>query len=67
MDKLDKKLLELTKRIEETREILNEACITFQDEKKTLHISQYLDDLIVEYIKVLSTTSENINNSSKIG
>lgn len=53
MGKVDEKLLELEKRIEEVREILNEACITSEDEQKTLFISQLLDDLIVEYFKVV--------------
>ncbi|WP_291571134.1 aspartyl-phosphate phosphatase Spo0E family protein [Clostridium sp. UBA4548] len=53
MGKVDERLLELEKRIEEVREILNEACITSEDDKKTLFISQLLDDLIVEYFKVV--------------
>jgi Spo0E like sporulation regulatory protein len=53
MNELNIKLLDLTKRIEEVREMLNEACITSNDENKTLIISQCLDDLIVEYFKIL--------------
>lgn len=58
MSKLDRKLLELTKRIEEVREILNEACVTSNDDKKTLLISECLDDLIVEYFKTIEESRE---------
>jgi hypothetical protein len=59
MCKLNNKLLELTKRIEEVRDMLNEACVTSNDEKNTLLISQCLDDLIVEYFKTIEENKEN--------
>jgi len=52
MGKLDKRLFELNKQIEEVRDILNEVCVTSEDSKATLLISQCLDELIVEYFKV---------------
>lgn len=49
-------LLKLNIRIEELRETLNEICATTQNEEKytdRLKISQYLDELIVEYMRTL--------------
>jgi two-component system cell cycle response regulator len=51
------KLSKLNEQINEVREILNEVCCTLDsDEAKTdrLIISQYLDELIVEYMKELN-------------
>ncbi|EQB87041.1 hypothetical protein J2Z44_000795 [Clostridium punense] len=62
MEQLDDKLVELAKRIEEVREILNEACITSEDEEKTLFISQLLDDLIVEYFKVVQEDRDKLKS-----
>lgn len=62
MEQLDDKLVELAKRIEEVREILNEACITSEDEDKTLFISQLLDDLIVEYFKVVQEDRDKLKS-----
>lgn len=62
MEQLDDKLVELAKRIEEVREILNEACITSEDEEKTLIISQLLDDLIVEYFKVVQEDRDKLKS-----
>lgn len=62
MGQLDDRLLELTKRIEEVREILNEACITSEDEEETLFISQILDNLIVEYFKVVQEDRNKLNS-----
>jgi len=50
------KLSELNKHINEIREILNEACCTVdtsEDINDRLAISQYLDELIVQYMKEL--------------
>lgn len=62
MEQLDDKLVELAKRIEEVREILNEARITSEDEEKTLFISQLLDDLIVEYFKVVQEDRDKLKS-----
>lgn len=53
------KLSELNKRINEIREILNEACCTVDTSENIndrLAISQYLDELIVQYMKELNSS-----------
>jgi two-component system, cell cycle response regulator len=50
----DINLLNLTNKINETRDILNEICCTFDEDEpnlKVLTVSQFLDELIVEYMK----------------
>jgi len=60
MGKLDKRLLELNKQIEEVRDILNEVCVTSEDNEATLLISQALDELIVEYFKVFIQNQQKV-------
>jgi Spo0E like sporulation regulatory protein. len=51
------RLMKLDNQINELREVLNEVYCSFQSEEvksKTLIISQYLDELIVEYMKEVS-------------
>ena len=53
----DINLLNLTNKINETRDILNEICCTFDESEpnlKTLTVSQCLDELIVEYMKEMN-------------
>lgn len=53
------KLSELNKQINEIREILNEACCTVDTSeaiRDRLAISQYLDELIVQYMKELNNS-----------
>lgn len=53
------KLSELNKHINEIREILNEACCTVDTREaidERLAISQYLDELIVQYMKELNNS-----------
>lgn len=53
------KLSELNKQINEIREILNEACCTADTSEaisERLAISQYLDELIVQYMKELNNS-----------
>lgn len=53
------KLSELNKHINEIREILNEACCTVdtsENVNERLAISQYLDELIVQYMKELNNS-----------
>jgi len=55
------KLSDLNRQINEVREILNEVCCTVDTTKAIndrLTISQYLDELIVEYMKELSYNSK---------
>ena len=55
------KLSDLNRQINEVREILNELCCTVDTTKAIndrLTISQYLDELIVEYMKELSYNSK---------
>lgn len=52
------KLTKLDKQINELRDDLNEICATFEDDEvksKKLIISQYLDELIVQYMKELNS------------
>jgi len=54
------KLAKLNRQINEVREILNEVCCTLDTTKAVddrLIISQYLDKLIVEYMKELNYIS----------
>jgi len=60
MSELDEKLLEINKQIEKVREILNEVCVTSEDSEATLIISQCLDELIVEYFKVVTKQNNNL-------
>jgi hypothetical protein len=53
----DDKLSNLDKYISEIRDILNEVSITTEDKEARLIISQCLDELIVEYMKL--TTQKN--------
>lgn len=53
MEDLDKKLLSLDKHISEIRDILNEISITEEEEDARLMLSEFLDELIVTYMKTL--------------
>lgn len=57
----DTKLLRLDKQINEMREVLNEICCTVDDDTKSrrLAISQFLDELIVEYMKEVNSLRQN--------
>lgn len=59
MDNLEKKLFELDVYISEVRDILNEISVTSEEESSRLEISQYLDELIVEYMKLKINKVEN--------
>jgi two-component system, cell cycle response regulator len=51
---IDNELSILNSRIEEVRDVLNEMCISSDEtveDKQKLNMSQYLDELIVEYMK----------------
>ena len=53
----------LTKYINEVRDVLNEMCITMDENKNDdyiLSVSKFLDELIVEYIKRTDTNNEYI-------
>lgn len=52
MDKIEKHLFELDKYISEVRDTLNEISVTCDEEAPRLQLSQYLDKLIVEYMKL---------------
>jgi hypothetical protein len=55
------KLSELNRQINEVREILNELCCTVdttKDVNDRLTISQYMDELIVAYMKELNYNSK---------
>jgi len=55
------RLSNLNRQINEVREILNELCCTVNTTKAVndrLTISQYLDELIVEYMKELNYNSK---------
>ncbi|MNI93508.1 hypothetical protein D3C81_643000 [compost metagenome] len=52
MDKIEKYLFELDKYISEVRDTLNEISVTCDEEAPRLQLSQYLDELIVEYMKL---------------
>lgn len=52
MDKIEKNLFELDKYISEVRDALNEISVTCDEEAPRLQLSQYLDELIVEYMKL---------------
>lgn len=57
----DIKLANLTKEINELREILNEICYSLDESKtspKILNISEHLDILIVEYMKEINSEEE---------
>lgn len=49
---VDDKLSNLDKYITEIRDILNEVSVTTEDYEARLIISQCLDELIVEYMKL---------------
>ncbi|MCM0650144.1 hypothetical protein NBE98_17385 [Clostridium swellfunianum] len=53
MDEIQDRLKKLDKRIIELKEILNEISVTTDEEEIKLFISQYLDKLIVEYMKTV--------------
>ena len=58
MDKVEKKLFELDKYISEVRDVLNEISVTCDEEGSRLQLSQYLDELIVEYMKLKTNKIE---------
>jgi len=57
---LDIRLLAISKNIEEVRAVLNELCVNSKDLGDTLHISQCLDELIVEYYKLMKEKKNNL-------
>lgn len=61
VEQKDIKLYKLNRQINEVREILNEVCCTVNIAEAVddrLIISQYLDDLIVKYMKELNCNSK---------
>lgn len=59
VEQKDIKLSKLNRQINEVREILNEICCTVDiTETDRLIISQYLDNLIVKYMKELNCNSK---------
>lgn len=51
---------ELTNRIDEVRDVLNEICITIdenENKEDILNVSEYLDRLIVAYMKQIHNKS----------
>lgn len=67
---VDIKLERLRKQIDEIREVLNEICVSSEGIdiiKERLIISQYLDELIVEYMnQVASDKDDKVNNQMEI-
>ncbi len=53
MEDLDKKLVSLDKHISDVRDILNEISITEEEQEAKLMLSEFLDELIVTYMKTL--------------
>jgi len=54
----------LTQYINEVRDVLNEICITIDENENKeyiLKVSEYLDELIIEYMKRSDTKNEYIN------
>lgn len=60
MSELDVRLLAVSKKIEEVRAVLNELCVNSKDLGDTLLISQCLDELIVEYYKLIKEKKDNL-------
>lgn len=61
MEDLDKKLLSLDKHISEIRDILNEISITEEEEEARLMLSEFLDELIVTYMKTLHEKNKELS------
>ncbi|SHJ12450.1 hypothetical protein SAMN05444401_2211 [Clostridium amylolyticum] len=61
MEDLDKKLLSLDKHISEIRDILNEISITEEEEDARLMLSEFLDELIVTYMKTLHEKNKELS------
>jgi len=57
---LDVRLLAISKKIEEVRTVLNELCVDSIDLGSTLQVSQCLDELIVEYYKLMKEKKNNL-------
>lgn len=60
MEDLDKKLISLDKHISEVRDILNEISITEEEEEAKLMLSEFLDELIVTYMKTLNEKKRDL-------
>jgi len=60
VSELDVRLLAVSKKIEEVRAVLNELCVNSKDLGDTLLISQCLDELIVEYYKLIKEKKDNL-------
>lgn len=60
MSELDVRLLAVSKKIEEVRAVLNELCVNSKDLGDTLLVSQCLDELIVEYYKLIKEKKDNL-------
>lgn len=60
MSELDVRLLAVSKKIEEVRSVLNELCVNSKDLGDTLLVSQCLDELIVEYYKLIKEKKDNL-------
>lgn len=61
MEDLDKKLLSLDKHISEIRDILNEISIAEEEEDARLLLSEFLDELIVAYMKTLHEKNKELS------
>jgi len=59
MTNIDIKLFELDRNITEIRDVLNEIALTSTDNEDRLKVSEYLDKLIVEYMKLKYTLNSN--------
>ena len=59
MTNIDIKLFELDRNITEIRDVLNEIALTSTDNEDRLKVSEYLDKLIVKYMKLKYTLNSN--------